>query len=201
MGKEIEYKLEIPHSDLVARIMTDPYVTSRLEGTWQQTTMTTKYYDSPEGRFSKRHWTLRLRQEGERSVVCVKTPTPESHTRGEWQILAHEINDEAVSRLIEAGAPIELLYLYGAGDVEPVCGASFLRKHGMLRFQDGSCAELSCDEGQLLGKCQRIPLCELELELYGGDPEEMLALLHYLCDSYGLREQTKSKHARARNLK
>lgn len=201
MGKEMEYKLEIPHPDVLSIIMNDPTVTELSETSWQETAMATEYYDSPDNRFSRRHWTLRLRQEGLDTVVCVKTPSPEVHTRGEWQIRATAINEEAILRLIENGAPAELLYLYGAGDVSPVCGARFVRKHAMLCFSDGSRAELACDKGLLLGKTQQMPLCELELELYEGSPREMLELLKYLSHTYRLQEQPKSKHARARSLR
>ena len=200
MGKELEYKLQIPDRDTLSRIMADPQIVALMADAWRETPMRTEYYDSPDGRFSGRHWTFRLRQEGDQSIVCVKTPTPEAHTRGEWQISASEINEEVVHRLIEIGTPVELLYLYGAGDITPVCGARFLRSHCMLRFDDGSRAEIACDEGSLLGKTQRMSFLELELELYEGDPGKMLELIGYLCSTYALKEQPRSKHARARSL-
>lgn len=201
MGKELEYKLEVGDPELLEKIMADPQIEALSSEDFHQTAMRTEYFDSPNQRFSQRHWTLRRRQEGETSVICVKTPTGERHTRGEWQIIEKTLDDKAIIRLMEAGAPKELLFLYGAGDVEPVCGAEFQRKHKMLRFPDGSEAELACDQGLLLGKTENMPLCEVELELYKGAPEEMLQLVHYLCDTYGLKEQPKSKVARARSLK
>ncbi len=201
MGKELEYKLEVGDPELLEKIMADPQIEALSSEGFHQTAMRTEYFDSPNQRFSQRHWTLRRRQEGETSVICVKTPTGERHTRGEWQIIEKTLDDKAIIRLMEAGAPKELLFLYGAGDVEPVCGAEFQRKHKMLCFPDGSEAELACDQGLLLGKAENMPLCEVELELYKGAPEEMLQLVHYLCDTYGLKEQPKSKVARARSLK
>ena len=201
MGKELEYKLEVGKPQLLEEMMKDPRVEALKIDAFSETAMRTSYYDSPDQRFSKRHWTLRQRQEGEQSVICVKTPTGDLHTRGEWQIEGTNIDESAVIRLIEAGAPRELLYLYGAGDIAPVCGAQFLRKHAMLRFSDGSEAELACDQGQLIGKTETMPLCEAELELYQGDAAKMLELVAYLCQTYGLKEQPRSKVARARSLK
>lgn len=201
MGKELEYKLEVYDSAILKKIMTDPQIRALSAEDYHQTPMRTEYFDSADQRFSQRHWTLRRRQEGDTSVICVKTPTGERHTRGEWQIIADVLDDSAITKLVEAGAPKELLFLYGAGDVEPVCGAEFQRQHKMLHFSDGSEAELACDEGMLLGKTEQLPLCEVELELYKGEPKEMLQLVHYLCDTYGLKEQPKSKVARARCLK
>ena len=201
MGKELEYKLEVGDPALLKKIMADPKIEKLSAGEFQQTAMRTEYFDSPDQRFSRRHWTLRRRQEGDTSVICVKTPTAQSHTRGEWQIIEKVLDHKAIVKLLEAGAPKELLFLYGAGDVEPVCSAEFQRQHKMLRFSDGSEAELACDQGLLLGKTETMPLCEAELELYKGAPEEMLLLVRYLCETYGLKEQPRSKVARARGLK
>lgn len=201
MGKELEYKLQVPDAQVLERILEDPRIKEVSYGELESTPMRTTYYDSEERRFGLRHWTLRHRREGDTSVVCVKTPTKESHTRGEWQIHGDSISEDAILQLISLGAPAELLFLYGTGDVAPICGAEFLRRHRMLRFPDGSQAELACDEGRLLGKSESMPLCEVELELYKGSSEEMLRLVSYLCQTYGLQEQPKSKLARARSLK
>ena len=82
----------------------------------------------------------------------------------------------------------------------PVCGAEFVRRAVTLPV-DGSVAELALDLGRLFRQDRQAPLCEVELELYKGAPEEMLQLVRYLCDTYGLKEQPRSKVARARSLK
>ena len=71
----------------------------------------------------------------------------------------------------------------------------------MLQFPDGSRAELAGDCGVLHGQTERLDFTELELELYEGEPTQMLALVASLCKRYGLVEQPKSKFARARSLK
>ena len=50
------------------------------------------------------------------------------------------------------------------------------------------------------GGGRREPLCELELELKGGSAEAMLAFARKLAGKYGLREEQRSKFARARAL-
>ena len=201
MGKELEYKLHVPDEETLATILRDNAIKDIISASWQETKMKTTYYDSADRRFSSRHWTLRHRQEGEKSVVCVKTPLKEAHARGEWQIEADRIDETAIFRLIEIGAPMELLYLYGAGDIAPLCGAEFLRRHVMLTLPDGSQAELAGDCGILHGKEERLSFCEIELEHYGGATDEMLRLVNHLCDRYALQEQPYSKFARARSLK
>ncbi len=201
MGKELEYKLFVPNENCLLHILADEELLALAREAIGQTRMKTTYYDTDERSFSSRHWTFRQRQEGEKSVVCLKTPLKESHARGEWEIEAECIDEAAVSRLLEAGAPQELTRLYHSGEVLPLCGAQFLRRHVMLEFPDGSRAELAADCGFLHGKEERFFFSELELELYEGEPDEMLAFLTRLCRRYELKEEPLSKFARARSLK
>ena len=200
MGRELEIKLAINGEAALEKILADDTIAALIDGPWQERLMKTTYYDSPDRRFSSHFWTLRHRMEGESSVVCVKAPTEDPRVRGEWQINATEISEESIEALLKSGAPMELLYLYGTGDIQPVCGAEFTRRSVMLRFSDGSRAELAGDRGILHGKTQQLPFTELEIELYEGAPAEMEALAALLQTRYGLKPQCKSKFARARGL-
>ena len=201
MGKELEYKLSVPNEEILLRILNDEEIRALSEDEWMQTRMKTTYYDTPDRRFSSHSYTLRRRLEGDESIVCLKTPSHDAHTRGEWQIKAEAIDDAAIERLIALGAPMQLLLFYGDGTITPVCGAEFLRRHVMLTFADGSQAELAGDCGILHGQSEKLSFTELELELYRGDAAQMIAFVHRLCKKYGLHEEPKSKYARARALK
>lgn len=201
MGKELEYKLSVPNEQTLLQILADGELGALCTGAWMQTKMKTTYYDTPDRRFSSHAFTLRRRLEGAQSIVCLKTPSKDAHTRGEWQIKAETIDDAAIARLVELGAPTQVLFFYGEGNIAPVCGAEFLRRHVMLTFSDGSRAELAGDCGILHGQNEQLPFTELELELYDGAPTQMLALVRRLCEAYGLHEEPKSKYARARALK
>ncbi|MBQ6430417.1 MAG: CYTH domain-containing protein [Oscillospiraceae bacterium] len=201
MGKELEYKLNIVDEQALAVILTDPRITALRQGDWQERHMKTTYYDAPDRRFSARLWTFRHRMEGDKSVVCVKTPTEDFHTRGEYQVEASGVNLDSVEALLLVGAPRELVYLYGAGDVAPICGAEFTRKSCMLRFDDGSRAELAGDHGILHGETEKVGFNELELELFDGNPDKMLEFVDYLKAQYSLQEQPMSKFSRAQRLK
>lgn len=201
MGKELEYKLGVPGRELLDRILQDEIFSVLGQGDWKETPMKTTYYDTESRIFAAHDVTLRRRMEGEKSIVCVKTPLPESHARGEWEISAPAVSDEAIGELLKKGAPQELLYLYASGKVRPVCGAEFVRRSRMLRFEDGSLAELSGDAGILRGQTETLAFAEVELELYGGAPDRMKALAQALCEKYGIREQPRSKYARAKALK
>jgi len=201
MGIELEYKLRVADEKTLAAILVDPELAALREGDWQEQRMKTTYYDSPDRRFSSELWTFRHRIEGDKSVVCVKTPTEDFHTRCEYQVERDGVDLDSIEALLLTGAPKKLVFLYGAGDVAPICGAEFSRKSCMLRFADGSRAELAGDCGVLHGETERIEFTELELELYEGKPDKMLELVDTLKTRYSLREQPLSKFARAMKLK
>lgn len=201
MGKELEYKLHVADADALAAILSDPEIAALRQGDWQERRMKTTYYDSADRRFSARRWTFRRRMEGNKSIVCVKTPTEDFHTRCEFQVEADAINLQSIESLLLAGAPQELVFLFGAGDIAPICGADFVRKSCMLRFADGSSTELAGDHGVLHGETEKVEFTELELELYDGKPDKMLEFVDVLKDRYSLREQPWSKFSRAQALK
>ena len=201
MGIELEYKLHVEDEAALLRVLAAPEIETLRATPWKQTRMRTTYFDTPDGRFSARHWTLRRRMENEVSVVCLKTPLPGQTARGEWQLEADTIDRATIDRLLALGAPRELEALFGDGVLVPVCGAEFLRRSTMLEFADGSRAEVAGDHGRLFGATESTTFTELELELYGGAPAATRALADALCQAYGLHDEPKSKLARARALK
>lgn len=200
MGKELEYKLRVADRAALDAILADGEVAALAVEPWRSTRMKTTYFDTPDRRLAQLRWMLRRRMEGEESVVCLKTPENEAHVRGEWQILSDAVDDAAIEGLLAQGAPQELRTLCGKAPLLPVCGAEFLRRSTMLVFPDASRAELAGDCGILHGAAEQLPFTELELELYSGSPEEMLALVQRLSARYGLCEEPLSKAARAMQL-
>ncbi|MBO4418975.1 MAG: CYTH domain-containing protein, partial [Oscillospiraceae bacterium] len=79
--------------------------------------------------------------------------------------------------------------------------ADFIRRAALLRFDDGSAAELALDSGTLFGPTQSAPLCELELELKAGEPAQALALAEALAERFSLTPQPLGKFPRALALK
>lgn len=201
MGKELEFKLAAANDAILDCLLGDPETAARMEGPIVCTPMETTYFDTETNAFRTNHWTLRRRQEGSRSVVCVKTPQPEPFARGEWEVEARAVDDAAIEWLLDFGAPRQLLQLYGEAPLRPVCGARFLRRSVMLRLADGSRAELACDCGVLHGKTEELPFAEVELESKEGAPDAAKALSGRLAKQYNLRWEPLSKFARANALK
>lgn len=201
MGKELEWKLAVPEACLLDDILAWAALRPLMTETPRHYHMQTSYYDTPDRRFSRRQITVRCRLENETPVICVKAPLPESEAdarffRGEWELEGADV-PAALPKLVEMGAPAELL--------EPAVftcmwKADFQRRAVLLRFGDGSAAELALDLGALYGPTHSLPLCELELELKAGGPGAALELLQALRERFALKPQEKSKFARARAL-
>ena len=199
MGKELEWKLAVPEACLLDEILAWEGVRARMAEEPRFYHMRSSYYDTPDRRFSRRRITVRLRLENETPVICVKAPllgADDRYLHGEWEVEGDDLA-AALPRLVELGAPEELL--------EPVplaCmwKADFERRAVLLRFDDGSAAELALDRGALYGPTRSLSLCELDLEQKDGDSAGTLALLAALRERFSLKPQEKSKFARARAL-
>ena len=198
MGTELEYKYRVPDAETLTRIL--DYAQTQLHplGEVEQIQMRTTYYDTADGALTGRRWTLRLRMENGVAVVTNKIPLP-GGVRGEWEAEAPSV-DAAIPALLRQGAPAELEQLISAG-LREVCGAAFLRRALLLELSDGSRCELAADLGELLGETERLPLCELELELKDGEAAKTRLLGELLRARFGLEHEKNSKYARAKELK
>ena len=198
MATELEIKYAVDDLHLLDCMLCDAMIREKMNaGAYRNIRMETTYYDTQDGALAARRWTYRLRRENERTVITLKTPG-EGYARSEWE-WEGEYLDEAPEHLIAAGAPEALRMLLNTAELTIVCGASFTRIAAELTL-DGAECELCGDIGWLIGGGRREPLCELELELKGGSAEVMLDFARALAEKYGLREEKRSKFARARAL-
>ena len=194
MATELEYKLAVPNGMLLEKILFDEQVAQVRQEGYRMLEMASVYYDTPERSLRTRGWTLRLRQENQRVVATCKTPGP-GRARMEYEAEACSM-EEAVPLLIAQGAPEELADFAQRG-LEMVCGARFTRRAANLAFADGTVCELAGDVGDLLGGANMEVLCEVELELKSGEAETVEAFAEELTERFGLREEPRSKYARA----
>ena len=163
---------------------------------WTRYEMATTYYDTPDAKLGALRWTLRRRFENGVSVCTVKTPH-KGGGRNEFELECDDIG-EAIPRLVEMGAPHDLLN-YTANGVEEVCAARFTRMAGRIHL-DGAEAELALDKGELLGGGNVLPFVEVEVELKSGDLEAVTAYGEELAERFSLRPEPKSKYKRALTL-
>ncbi len=155
--------------------------------------MQTTYYDTPDSALSARHYTLRRRQENDRSVCTLKAPAS-GFGRGEYELECNDIVS-AIPELCKQSGLAELPFLIQAGLI-PVCGAAFTRIAKTLVLPECT-AELALDSGVLTGGGKEIPLCEVEVELKSGSREALLLFAKELTATYGLTLEQRSKFRRA----
>ena len=161
-----------------------------------QIRMETTYYDTPDGSFSARHWTVRRRRENEKSVCTFKFPV-DAIGRGEFEVESPSL-EAAISELCKLSGKEELALLAKDGLV-PVCGARFTRTAVAITV-GSTLVELALDRGILLGGGKEIPLSEAEVELKAGDPKDVDRFGAYLQANFDLQPEQFSKFARAKAL-
>ena len=188
MGREFELKYQATPETIAA-------IQAKF-GAFNPISMETTYFDTADLALRKRKWTLRRRLENGKSVCTVKTPLPDG-SRGEWET---ENTDFAAGAkaLCAMGAPKEIFDYVNHG-VAPFCGARFTRLAKTIELPGGS-VELALDEGVLLGGGQELPFAEVEVELKSGEDSVARAFAGKLAAEFDLKEQPKSKLARAMAL-
>ena len=163
---------------------------------WKHYQMATTYYDTPDARLGRLHWTLRRRFENGVSVCTLKTPAG-GYGRNEFEVECADIHS-AIGLLCELGAPLELL-AYTAGGIEEVCAARFDRLAAQVSL-GGTDVELALDKGVLMGGAKELPFVEVEVELKSGRRDAAVAYAQSLAEKFGLRPEPRSKYIRALTL-
>ena len=158
--------------------------------------METTYYDGVNSQLSAKKYTLRRRMENDISVCTLKSPAGDNR-RGEWEVECEDIH-KAIDLLVQMGAPEDLKELTAQGIVA-VCGAKFNRIAKTVQFED-AVLELALDQGILMGGGRQIPLCEVEVELKSGEPQQAEQYARILAAKFGLRPEARSKFRRAFDL-
>lgn len=158
--------------------------------------MATTYFDTPDGKLSARHYTLRCRMENDRAVCTLKTPA-QGKGRREWELDCDNIQT-AIEELCKLDTPEDLCLLTAEG-VIPICGARFTRIAKLVQLP-GCVVELALDQGVLMGGGREIPLCEMEVELKEGAPAQCEQYARSLAQLFSLEPENKSKFRRAQLL-
>ena len=188
MGREFELKYQAAPETIAA-------IHGKF-GEFTRISMETTYYDTADLALRSRKWTLRQRLENGLAVCTVKTPLPDG-SRGEWEAENSDLS-AGVTQLCGMGAPKEILDYVNQG-VAPFCGARFIRLAKTIELPGGR-VELALDEGVLLGGGRELPFAEVEVELKSGADSVATAFAEGLAAEFDLREQPKSKLARAMAL-
>jgi inorganic triphosphatase YgiF len=149
------------------------------------------YYDTPSGKLRKHGFTLRVRSAPEGFVQTIKTIETGAGLffRGEWEapVDSQEPNIEQLNRTPAGELRAKKLQPVVRADVERTVWCS--EKNGAL-------LEFAMDEGELEADGRKARLCELEIELLKGRPNEAFDAARSIAEKVPVRIGVLSKAER-----
>ncbi len=178
------------------------WASSRIGTECRTIRMRSRYLDTEDGQLRARGAALRLRQENDKTVCCMKLRGESTgdglRTHEEYQCEAASAA-EGLALLPQHGAPRDICALALSAPLAVTCEVNFTRCAVLLQENNTVC-ELALDEGELRRGERTAPLCEIELELIAGDEAVFHALAQELAARLSLTPEPESKLARALKL-
>jgi triphosphatase len=192
--QEIELKLQVPATRRAA-------VDAALRGrqTSPRVRLQATYFDTADGALARAGLALRIRREGRRSVQTLKGAGSDGLTRSEHNVPL-PAGATTADPALHAGTPAgdQLRAVLDESPVPALIGmfrTDILRRTRQLRTREGV-VELALDEGTIIAGDQRMPVCELEIELVSGSPLAVVATARRWVLRHGLWLDTRSKAER-----
>lgn len=197
MGKETELKLSLPSAclpDLRAHV-----VLQRAETLGEPKTLDNTYFDTTDLQLQQQYIAIRTRQQGDvwlQTVKCASVSVGGLSQRPEWE---KPYTGEFDFSDIELKTLRKLLQSLQS-QLQPIFTTLFTRETFYLKTEQGAEILLMIDQGDILAKGQQMPLCEIELELISGEPNDLLQLASTLADTLPLLPSDISKAERGYRL-
>lgn len=203
---EIEMKYGIKDKEIARSIWEDEYLLSMEEkDSREKVYMKASYFDTDDYILSKNDIAFRVRMEGSRIVASLKwkgASVEGLHTREEINV---PVNDEACFIMPdpeifkESDIGRDMITLLAGRPLHSLLETRFLRSR--MRIDTGkTICEVAIDEGEIVTDYGILPICELEIELFSGDQEEVRKIGDTLAEKYGLVPEDRSKYARGLKL-
>lgn len=204
---EIEMKYGIGDKEIAKSIWEDEYLLSIEEkDSREKVYMKAAYFDTDDYILSKNDIAFRVRMEGSRIVASLKwkgASVDGLHTREEINV---PVSDEACCLIMpdpeifkESDIGRDLINLIEGKPLHSLLETGFLRSR--MRIDTGkSICEVAIDEGEIVTDFGSLPICELEIELFSGDKEDVLRIGQILAEKYHLTPEDRSKYARGLKL-
>lgn len=199
---EIEMKYGIADKKDAERIWEDEYLLGIGDMDSRETVyMKAAYFDTEDYTLMKHDVAYRIRMEGNRIVASLKwngNIADGLHTREEINV---PVGDEAC--FIRPSADIfkeseqgkALMELIEGKELHSLLETRFLRRK--MKVDTGrSICEVAIDIGEIVTDFGDRPICELEIELFSGEQEDVLQIGKACAEKYGLNVENRSKYAR-----
>ncbi len=202
---EFELKLEIP-SNRLQRV-----AAAMREGKATRQRLQARYFDTDEGTLAKHGLVVRVRKEGRRWVQTAKGPSDGLLERLEHNVeiaapaageipavdLARHVGTPVGRKIFQAlklktHQTLPILVLLYEVDVQ--------RLKRSVKFAD-SVVEVALDQGRIVSSSHSLALCELEVELKYGKPEQAVQFARNWCAQYGLWLSSTTKSMKGQRLR
>ena len=157
------------------------------------------FFDTPELALSRTRHAVRLREGGEQTVVTLKGPGTVAagvHAREELELPTTGRAPESWPGKVRG----ELFRLIGDGALQPLLEVQNYRRTWPLVWDGQVIGEVALDEGRILAGSRHEPMHELEIELKGGDRDDLARLSELVQRTLPARPEDRSKFARGLTL-
>ena len=203
---EIEMKYGIKDKDSAEAIWEDDFLNEMGDVDARETVfMKAAYFDTKVHILSKNDIAFRVRMEGNRIVASLKwngSGEEGLHIRKEINV---PVDDPACfiqpspDLFKESDTGRMLMNLIGDQLIYSMLEIHILRRR--LRLDTGdSIVEVAVDTGEIITDFGNLPICELEIELFSGEKEDVKAIGTKLAEKYNLVPLNVSKYARGLNF-
>lgn len=199
-------KYRIKDKETATKIWEDEYLSSIEEkDSREKVYMKAAYFDTDDYILSKNDIAFRIRMEGTRIVASLKWKGESDeglHKREEINVPVNEEicflkPDPEIFKESEIGR--DMIELVQGKPLHSILETKFLRSR--MRIDTGtSICEVAIDEGEIVTDFGNLPICELEIELFSGEPEDVIQIGNTLAEKYQLTVENMSKYARGWNL-
>lgn len=203
---EIEMKYAIADKATAEAIWEDDYLSDIGEVDSRETLfMKSAYFDTESRILSAHDVAFRVRMEGNRVVASLKWNGGSENGLYKREEVNVPVVDPAC--FIEPSPQIfkesetgrEMIELIGSDRLESILEIHYLRRR--MRVDNGrSILEVAIDTGNILTDFGELPICELEIELFSGDEEDVVAIGIEFAKRFQLKPLNESKYARGLKL-
>jgi len=208
LDMEIELKYRIDSVEQYESILADGWIAAHAENEEPEIVrMKAAYYDTEDHILIRHNIAFRIRCENERTVATLKWSDDDDGISGLY--IRSEINipvsdqccffDPDPSIFKESKEGQDLLDIIDGKPLANIFDMVFTRKRFRIDYEQ-SILEIALDEGVIVIGDNNIQLRELEIEIYSGIKEDLLAVGKKLANKYRLEPELQTKFSRGVEL-
>jgi len=201
---EIELKYLIDGGEKAEMIFADKTVISMIDKDEETMNMDAVYFDTADMSLTEQGIAFRIRKEGSSYIGTLKWNGSSENGMHKRQEINVPVSDDAAGtpdlNIFSQSEMSDVLEaIVGTREMRPIMEMDFVRRKARLDTGRSIC-EMSVDMGEVRAGGKKIPISELEIELFSGNEEDIIKIGEELSEKYGLKPENKSKFQRGYEL-